>query len=170
MQEKAERADPHPPGNPQVARTIHIAGSDNDVGDPEVPAIFGQDFVLFHFCEGIGIAPELGMLFNRARFIQQSTLRFLHIAVDGKRTDTDEAPQAPVPECFFEKITRRHDRVEVCIGDGLLASARGQMENDRCVLRCSGAIVARKQIALKDFSADAVGALGAKRLQLRHLA
>ena len=77
MQKDPKRTNPHTARNVPVAWTINIAGPDDDVRDPKPLAILGEDFILFDFCEAIGVSPELGTLFNGARLIQQPPPRFL---------------------------------------------------------------------------------------------
>src|SRR5207249_6925042 len=145
-----------------IAGTIHMPGPDDDVRDPESLAILGDDFVLFDFCEAIGVPPGPGSLFNRARLIQQPPPRFLRVGINRERTDADEAPQACVPQACFEKVTSRDNRVHERIRKGLLASARGQVKDDRHILGRSRAILAGQKIAFDHFNSRPLAAAASK--------
>src|SRR5207245_3369074 len=96
MQKDSKRADPNATRNALVARAIHIPGPDDDVGEADVLAVLGDYFVLLSFCEGISVAPKLGTLFERARFIEEAPPRFPGVGIDRERTDVDESPKASV--------------------------------------------------------------------------
>src|SRR5207245_3036826 len=147
MQKDPNLTDSPPASYALIAGTIHMPGPDDDVRDPESLAIFGDACVRFDVCEAIGVPPELGTVVNRARRIQQPPPRFLRVGIDRERTDADESPQACVPQACFEKITRRDNRVHERIGKRLLASARGQVKDDRHILGRSDAILAGQKIA-----------------------
>src|SRR5713101_7707300 len=101
MEKGPKHTDTYPASDALIAGAIYIPGPDDDVRNPEPLTILGDDFVLFDFREAIGVPPELGMLFNRARFIQQPPPRFLRVGINDKRTDVDESPQSRVPEACF---------------------------------------------------------------------
>src|ERR1017187_1401705 len=48
MQKDAESADPYSSCDRFVAGTVHIARSNDDVGDAQLATIFGNNFVLLH--------------------------------------------------------------------------------------------------------------------------
>src|SRR5437867_8126468 len=116
MQKDPKRSDPYPASDALCAWTINRPGPDDDVRDPAPLAILPDDFVLFDFCEAVGVPPELGTLFNRARLIQQPPPRILGVGINRERTDVDESPQACVPQACFKKITCRDNRVHKRIG------------------------------------------------------
>src|SRR5437762_14105016 len=98
MKKESTHIDSRPRTGSQITRTIHVPRPDDDVGDPEVLAILGYEFVLFDLCKAISLAPERRLRFNRRRFIQQPSLRLMRVTVHREGTDIDEAAQAPVRE------------------------------------------------------------------------
>src|SRR5882724_7316930 len=98
MQKDTERIDSHSASNARLVWAQNIAGPHDDVRNPEPIPILGDDFVLFDFCEAIGVTSEYGMLFYWAILIQQPPSRFPRVRVNRERADADESTQALVIE------------------------------------------------------------------------
>jgi hypothetical protein len=97
MQKYTECIDAYPAGDSLVSGAIDVSGPDNNIRNSELLTVLSHDFVLFGFCEAVGAALKLGMCFYLALFIQQRPLWLLRVAINGKRTDVDESPQALMP-------------------------------------------------------------------------
>src|SRR5437867_5967880 len=91
VQEEPERADPHPVCNGFIAGTINITGSGNDIWNSMLLTILGDDFILLHLCEGVGVSTLFRMRLDGTRLIQEPASRRLSAGVHRKRTDVHPA-------------------------------------------------------------------------------
>jgi hypothetical protein len=73
-----------------------------------------------------------------------------------------------VRHACFQKIPRGDDRVHESVGKGLLASACGQMKDDRHILSRGGAIFARQKIAFDHFNPRPVAAVTSEGFDPSH--
>ena len=124
VQKEPERADPHSVCNGFIARTVHIAGSDDDIRNAMLLSVLGDDFVLLHLCEGIGVSTLFRMSFDRTRLIQETAPRVVPVGVDRERADVHEALEATMSGACLEEISRRDDRIHKRVGDQFFPSAR----------------------------------------------
>src|SRR5882724_9915753 len=147
VQEDSERPDPHAARDVGLAGTVHRPRPDDDMRDPEFPAILGDDLLLLDLGEAVGLAPQLGTALDRTPFVQQPSPRLARVRIHGERADVDEAPQAAMPQARLQEIAGRDDRVHERIGKGLLAGAGRQVEDHGGILRGRGTILARQEIA-----------------------
>src|SRR5881397_2985183 len=120
MQKDAKGVDPHPIANRAPAGAINITRPDDHVWDAELPAKLSDELLLFDLGKTIGFGSLLRMLIHRAGLIEQPS-GLSPIAINRKRTDADESPQAPAAESRLEKVACRDNRVHEGVRERLLA-------------------------------------------------
>jgi hypothetical protein len=97
--------------------------------------------------KAIRFAPEFGMIFKRAHFIQQPPVRFVAIAVDGKGTNQYKSPHSPILQASVEQVTRSHHGIHEGIGVRFLANSGSQMIDERYTFARALAVLPGQKIA-----------------------
>src|SRR5271157_3137953 len=154
MQKDAEGANSYSSCDRFVAGTVHIARSDDDVGDAQLATIFGDNFVLLHLGEAVGFPPSLGVNFHGTRLVQKPSARLPPVRVNREGADIDKPLQGTVLRARLKKISGGDDRVHESIGKGLFPSPRSEVKDYRCTFCRNSAILPPEKVACDDFDAS----------------
>src|ERR1700721_191941 len=94
MHERSECADAAPPGNIALC-AINPARSHENVRDSSLLAVLTDELLLPDFGETVSLAAKLRMFVNWTRLVQNPSVRFFAVRVNGERTDQHKSSQAP---------------------------------------------------------------------------
>jgi hypothetical protein len=149
VQKDPKSVDPDSTANRFLAGTIHIAGPDNDIRKAIVLAIFGDELILLHFSETVGVPSAFGMSLDWAGLIQQSPPGVPFVGIDSEGTNGDQSTKALVSEGGFDKVSRGDNGVHEGIRKRLLPCTRGQVKDHRSVLGRRSTILPGKKVPSK---------------------
>src|SRR3954465_5674725 len=101
MQEDTKRVNPNSTSKRLLSRSVNLSRSNDDIRDPERLSELRHDLLLLDLRKTIRLTTERRRRFDRTRFIQKSWPRIAFVAINCKRTNTNEPFQAVVLDARF---------------------------------------------------------------------